>query len=343
MASFKSIPVITPYTYSSNMGPGSEHGGPFYPLGQQYHQPDMLADQLKKERNPPRAVITGVNTDFKLDSSRRLRWNDPKSGVVDQCTMYTYGQPDSHRSCVTSYNKDGLTMNSLSHYNKVGAKHLQAQSRSSPIHSYFSEPRRKVPDIGTKVWDNFGIDGHMKATSEEIGNWSPLWYRAVNDMNVYANLRPDTMKALGLEYEEPGVRYGMINGEFLPKVEKVNDSARSSAWSENHKYVGYPKEPSMQARAYYGNDARTSFALADVQKYMSPVSIANSDPTSLLRAQKNRVREEVLAQVRRAPQYGSHRGSGGGRALSSGRTASTTHSTPRAGDFMRKSASTPRM
>eukprot|EP00392_Amoebophrya_sp_AT5.2_P003044 g3049.t1 len=269
MSGLKAIPIIRPHTYATNMGPGSEHGGPFYPLGQQYHQPTMLAKQLTKERE----LGPDPCHNYHLDTSRRIRWNDPKSGVVDQTTMYTYGQPDSHRSCVISYNKDGLTMNSLSHYNKVGAKHMQAQSRSSPFHGYFSEDRRKVPDIHTVLWDN---RDPLKASSTDIGNWSPLWYRAVNEMNNYAKYRDATLQQLGLEYgvsqpipspkgttttQTKGIAYGMVNGEYVPAVTKTGESARSSNFSSNHKYSGYPKEKHLLEKAY-----------------MSPISIAASDP-----------------------------------------------------------------
>ncbi|CAD7940983.1 unnamed protein product [Amoebophrya sp. A25] len=230
MAQFKAIPIMAPHTYATNMGPGSEHGGPYYPNGNQYHQPDLLAKQLHREASLGRDTVT-----YHLPTDKRLKDADPKSGLRDQCTMYTYGQPDSHRSCVTSFNKDGLSMNSLSHYNKIGAKHMQDQNRSSPIHAYFNEARRKVPDINTKVWD-CGIISPNKASSEAIGNWSPLWYRGVNELNVYGKYRDATMEKLGMEYENP-VKYGNINGEYMPAVKKVNDSARSTAWSENHKYA----------------------------------------------------------------------------------------------------------
>eukprot|EP00397_Hematodinium_sp_SG-2012_P057856 GEMP01072715.1.p1 GENE.GEMP01072715.1~~GEMP01072715.1.p1 ORF type:complete len:177 (+),score=29.09 GEMP01072715.1:29-559(+) len=159
---FSSCPVLRPYTYASHMGPGCEHGKPFFECGESYEEPRRTIKSLKlMEKNPLASVV----------AHQRTKLNDAKN----ESTLYTFGDPPSHRSRTVNYNKDGLQMHSLSHYAKIGSKHLNvlAHSRSSPIHPMDESKRMTFYDHS----DVF-VNGPWTTSSQAIGS---LWHMPKND------------------------------------------------------------------------------------------------------------------------------------------------------------------
>lgn len=74
-------------------------------------------------------------------------------------------------------------MNSRTRVEKIGSKHMANQDRNAKQHA-MPEAARRPPNAELKFWD-YGIVGkEAKTTNEDIGAWSPLWYRAVNEQNV---------------------------------------------------------------------------------------------------------------------------------------------------------------
>jgi len=133
---FQAIPIKNPHTYASHFGTGSEHGKPYYNLGQE-------CEKLHVPRGNPRSPLSLSGT-----KHRQTRLNDCRNERL----LHAFGDPPTHRSCVASYNKDGGLMDSQSHYSKIGSKHMcnpradhpsaVARSQSMPqIHPW--ESRRK--------------------------------------------------------------------------------------------------------------------------------------------------------------------------------------------------------
>lgn len=122
---FKSCSVKTPHTYPHHQGPGAQWGKPFWELGQEYKKP-----------NPPRDCRTP--TSLRSTSHQQRRCNDRNR----EYTLHTFADPPSHRSCVVSHNKDGLWMDSQSHFAKIGSKHMCAPraDQHASIHRNLSLP-----------------------------------------------------------------------------------------------------------------------------------------------------------------------------------------------------------
>mmetsp|Transcript_60539 Transcript_60539/g.131188 ORF Transcript_60539/g.131188 Transcript_60539/m.131188 type:complete len:187 (-) Transcript_60539:212-772(-) len=102
------IPVKQSATLPSHYGPGSQWGKPYYHLGQEYER-------------PPRSRSCAGSP---LDLSRTAKCQTTLNRRVKERHLRVFGDPPSARSCVVSCNKDGTAMDSLSHYTKVGSKHM---------------------------------------------------------------------------------------------------------------------------------------------------------------------------------------------------------------------------
>eukprot|EP00933_Yihiella_yeosuensis_P081078 TRINITY_DN94617_c0_g1_i1.p1 TRINITY_DN94617_c0_g1~~TRINITY_DN94617_c0_g1_i1.p1 ORF type:complete len:190 (+),score=6.86 TRINITY_DN94617_c0_g1_i1:83-652(+) len=110
MAMFKNIPIKNPHTYSSHFGHGSEHGKPFYHLGQECEK-SKVPGYITDPRRP-------------LDLSKTQGWQCRPNRRREEQHLRVFGDPPTHRSCVVTHNKDGLGMDSFTHYSKVGSKHM---------------------------------------------------------------------------------------------------------------------------------------------------------------------------------------------------------------------------
>jgi len=159
---FKTVPVLRQYTYPCYMGPGCERGKPFSEVDQHYQQPKKTVRALEHMDK----VHLGS-----LVEHQRCKLNDAKNEAI----LYTYGDPPSHRSRTVSYNKDGMPMHSLSHYSKIGSKHLNqlTHSRSSPIHP-MNERQRTTYFDHSKV----PLNGSWTTSSQNIGS---MWHYPKGD------------------------------------------------------------------------------------------------------------------------------------------------------------------
>mmetsp|Transcript_72487 Transcript_72487/g.125727 ORF Transcript_72487/g.125727 Transcript_72487/m.125727 type:complete len:193 (-) Transcript_72487:132-710(-) len=123
---FTSCPVKNPTTHSAHFGPGSQHGKPYFHLGQECHRFDQ---PLPHPRSP---LGLGHTAHRQTRGNNRHREN----------TLRVFGDPPSARSCHVSYNKDGLTMDSHSHVTKIGSKHMcePRADHSLSLHRSLSNP-----------------------------------------------------------------------------------------------------------------------------------------------------------------------------------------------------------
>eukprot|EP00439_Symbiodinium_sp_Y106_P018164 s500_g2.t1 len=103
----KDIPIKNPYTYSSHFGPGPQWGKPFYPMGQECEKMNV---PRSRGSNP---LSLSATASFQCQPNTRF-----------ERTVHKLHDPPSARSCIVSHNQDGLFMDSMSHYTKVGSKHL---------------------------------------------------------------------------------------------------------------------------------------------------------------------------------------------------------------------------
>mmetsp|Transcript_72144 Transcript_72144/g.204517 ORF Transcript_72144/g.204517 Transcript_72144/m.204517 type:complete len:199 (-) Transcript_72144:67-663(-) len=115
---FSSVPIKNPHTQATHFGPGTERGGPYYHLGQECHKAEV-------PRGNPLAPL-----DLSATKSLQRRAND----ATRERTLHVFRDPPSARSCRISHNKDGLVMDSHSHYTKIGSKHL-CDPRSDHTHA----------------------------------------------------------------------------------------------------------------------------------------------------------------------------------------------------------------
>lgn len=161
---FKAIPTKTPHTYSSHFGPGSQWGKPYYALGQQCEKPGMPAPTI---RDHPMEL-----------SHTTLRRSLPNCRHREK-TLRIFGDPPSARSCVVTHNKDGLVMDSLSHYAKIGSKHHcdPRPDHALTLHKSLSSPNvnpwntRRAQFSDPTPWH---FNAAFSTASDEIG----LFYRA---------------------------------------------------------------------------------------------------------------------------------------------------------------------
>eukprot|EP00930_Biecheleria_cincta_P095163 TRINITY_DN87173_c0_g1_i1.p1 TRINITY_DN87173_c0_g1~~TRINITY_DN87173_c0_g1_i1.p1 ORF type:complete len:190 (+),score=18.66 TRINITY_DN87173_c0_g1_i1:88-657(+) len=106
---FKDCPVKNPTTHATHFGPGSQWGKPYYELGQ----------ECAKDRVPVGSAR------HPLSLSGTASWQcTPNQRRREVQTLRRFDDPPSARSCVVSTNKDGLVMDSQSHYVKIGSKHM---------------------------------------------------------------------------------------------------------------------------------------------------------------------------------------------------------------------------
>lgn len=120
------VPLKNPSTHAQHFGAGSQHGKPYYHLGQECEKANVPRGN---NRNP---------LDLSKTALARTKCNDRHS----ETTLHAFGDPLTHRSCRVSYNKDGMCMDSSSHYTKIGSKHLCAPRPDHPsaLHRGHSMP-----------------------------------------------------------------------------------------------------------------------------------------------------------------------------------------------------------
>mmetsp|Transcript_14420 Transcript_14420/g.36388 ORF Transcript_14420/g.36388 Transcript_14420/m.36388 type:complete len:193 (-) Transcript_14420:105-683(-) len=124
---FQNIPVKNPTTHASHIGPGSQHGKPYYPHGQECYK----------------VSVPGPSARAPLDVRGTARWQTRPNNRYEERTLHVFGDPPTHRSCVASHNKDGGLMDSQSHYLKVGSKHM---CDPRPDHSFSMHRSMSLPD-----------------------------------------------------------------------------------------------------------------------------------------------------------------------------------------------------
>eukprot|EP00440_Ansanella_granifera_P007690 gb/GFBE01008320.1/.p1 GENE.gb/GFBE01008320.1/~~gb/GFBE01008320.1/.p1 ORF type:complete len:187 (+),score=17.10 gb/GFBE01008320.1/:1-561(+) len=129
---FTSCPVKNPHTNPSHFGPGSERGKPFYICGQECEKVNVPKGSAR----------------LPLSLSGTAKWQCAPNQRHKERTLRVFGDPPSHRSCVVSHNKDGLVMDSTSHYTKVGSKHM---CDPRPDHSHALHRSMTLPDM--HPWD----------------------------------------------------------------------------------------------------------------------------------------------------------------------------------------------
>lgn len=104
---FKSVPVGRPPVFASHCGVGSQHGKPYYPLGQEANRCDV-------PRADPRSPLSLSGT-----AHMQTAPNDRNTSL-----LRTFTDPPTHRSVAVSTSNLGGQMDSTSHTWKIGSKHL---------------------------------------------------------------------------------------------------------------------------------------------------------------------------------------------------------------------------
>uniref|UniRef100_A0A7S1WMY2 Uncharacterized protein n=1 Tax=Alexandrium catenella TaxID=2925 RepID=A0A7S1WMY2_ALECA len=124
-ACFRGAPVRTNAVHACHFGPGSQWGKPYYRLGQECEK------SLGSTRSP-----------MALDSTllQQTRTNDR----IKEKTLCVFADLPSHRSHNVSFNKDGLAMDSQSHYTKIGSKHA---CEVRPDHSFAAYRSASLPHL----------------------------------------------------------------------------------------------------------------------------------------------------------------------------------------------------
>lgn len=104
------------HTHPSHFGPGSQHGKPYYPLGQECSRPAA-------SKGPAVAPLSLGRTAHRQTAPNRH----------EEEALRAYAEPPSQRSCAAACNKDGGGMDSRSHCWKIGSKHIgdRRQMRSA--------------------------------------------------------------------------------------------------------------------------------------------------------------------------------------------------------------------
>mmetsp|Transcript_27724 Transcript_27724/g.56084 ORF Transcript_27724/g.56084 Transcript_27724/m.56084 type:complete len:225 (+) Transcript_27724:34-708(+) len=122
---FRGAPVRTNSVHPSHYGPGSQWGKPYYRLGQ----------ECEKTLGDTKSLMS-------LDGTmlQQTRTNDR----AKERTLTVFADLPSHRSQRVSFNKDGLAMDSQSHYVKIGSKHA---SEVRPDHSYAAYRSASLPHL----------------------------------------------------------------------------------------------------------------------------------------------------------------------------------------------------
>merc|ERR1719491_492468 len=92
----------------SHYGPGSQHGKPYYPFGQECNKGEVPWPD-------PRAPLSFQGTAHMQTSGGNRK---------GEKLLYTYPDPPTDRSVGVSFNKTGGPMDSISHTYKVGSKHM---------------------------------------------------------------------------------------------------------------------------------------------------------------------------------------------------------------------------
>mmetsp|Transcript_36593 Transcript_36593/g.105441 ORF Transcript_36593/g.105441 Transcript_36593/m.105441 type:complete len:177 (+) Transcript_36593:124-654(+) len=149
-----------PTTYPSHYGPGSQHGKPYYPLGQECFKPPPSRGP---QSSPMRLDRTAHQQTAPNDRHRER-------------TLHVFGDPPTHRSCVATHNKDGGLMDSHSHYTKIGSKHM---CDPRPDHSLSMHKSMSLP--GIHPWESrrgqlrdptpWHFNAAFSTTSDAIGKF----------------------------------------------------------------------------------------------------------------------------------------------------------------------------
>lgn len=210
-------PATRPHTFPWHMGPGNERGQPYWECGQVYHGLYKLRDANNEVYQKFGQANVYDPTHSSVAYQRTAKTNDP---AKEDGFLLTYNHPDSHRSCKINYNSIGGTVNSSSHYAKIGSKHLSQPShlRNTPMTAFFDERNRRNdtenpvgfhPQAGAvganvnavqrpnfkRVWDLYSEN---TTSSEQVGNWTHDFYRRVNENNPAAVIGDRTAARMGL-------------------------------------------------------------------------------------------------------------------------------------------------
>eukprot|EP00928_Gymnodinium_smaydae_P088683 TRINITY_DN72746_c0_g1_i1.p1 TRINITY_DN72746_c0_g1~~TRINITY_DN72746_c0_g1_i1.p1 ORF type:complete len:188 (-),score=31.28 TRINITY_DN72746_c0_g1_i1:197-760(-) len=154
------VPVKNPSTLTSHFGPGSQWGKPYYHLGQECEKPGV-----------PRGTV-GDPLGLSRSASSQTRINEWHKAK----TLRVFADPPSARSCVVTRNKDGLVMDSLSHYTKIGSKHMCAPrpDHSHALHRSMTNPEihpwsRRRDQLRDPTGAHF--NAAFSTTTDEIGKF----------------------------------------------------------------------------------------------------------------------------------------------------------------------------
>eukprot|EP00929_Paragymnodinium_shiwhaense_P112001 TRINITY_DN80251_c0_g1_i1.p1 TRINITY_DN80251_c0_g1~~TRINITY_DN80251_c0_g1_i1.p1 ORF type:complete len:188 (-),score=23.48 TRINITY_DN80251_c0_g1_i1:112-675(-) len=175
------VPIKNPHIYASHYGSGSQHGKPYYHLGQE-------CEKVSVPRNTVRMPL-----DLSQTEKFRTKINDPRR----ERTLHMFTDPPSARSCVVSHNASGGVMDSQSHWTKVGSKHMQqnrpdhqyamARGHSDPAIHPWSQRRAQLRDPTPSFYNRA-----FSTTSDQLGKFysSPL----ITDPSAFPKQRFDWYK-----------------------------------------------------------------------------------------------------------------------------------------------------
>jgi len=122
---FRGAPVRSNSLHASHYGPGSQWGKPYYRLGQECEK-----------------VRPGTGSPLNLDATlfAQTRINDR----LKERTLSVFADLPSQRSQRVSLNKEGSSMDSRSHYVKIGSKHM---SEVRPDHPHALHRSASLPHL----------------------------------------------------------------------------------------------------------------------------------------------------------------------------------------------------
>mmetsp|Transcript_49785 Transcript_49785/g.131602 ORF Transcript_49785/g.131602 Transcript_49785/m.131602 type:complete len:201 (-) Transcript_49785:69-671(-) len=119
------IPVRSFQPHTSHFGAGSQHGKPYFPMGQ----------HCNRDNVPQKTRTSGDPCDLSHTAHMQTRQNNHHK----EKTLRVYRDHPDDRSCRASYSKEGATsMDSFSHAHKIGSKHM---CDPRPDHAAFGSTR----------------------------------------------------------------------------------------------------------------------------------------------------------------------------------------------------------
>eukprot|EP00927_Polykrikos_kofoidii_P049895 TRINITY_DN43896_c0_g1_i1.p1 TRINITY_DN43896_c0_g1~~TRINITY_DN43896_c0_g1_i1.p1 ORF type:complete len:213 (-),score=18.84 TRINITY_DN43896_c0_g1_i1:52-642(-) len=161
----------------SHYGPGSQWGKPYYHLGQECEKNNVP----KPSARTPMTIARSASSQTRLNDVRREKF------------LHVYSDPPSARSCRVAYGANNAPIDGMSHYTKIGSKHLCEPRGDHPIALARSSSSPEVPWGRRRELLKDQTPHHFNAafttTSGEVGRF--YHHHLMRDPNMFPKSRYD--------------------------------------------------------------------------------------------------------------------------------------------------------